>query len=185
MSFKISNYVNLRSITALGLALVAGLTATQVDLAALRDRGENQIVSNSPAIEINESYGTKVKAGATFAALANGTAVAVTSGTVFPALSGTVAAAKYAVWAFYVDSAGTITVSSKSSDVATSGGLAAALAVKPSVPADKAEIGYIVVTGGASAAFTGATTPLATTTTTTFFSNLGRPDVPTALTLIP
>jgi hypothetical protein len=184
MSTKISNYVNLKSISAIGIALIALISAANVDLSMLHDRESSQVVSNSPALAINDTGGTKVKAGATFAALADGTAVAVTSGTVFPALSGTIAAAKYGVWAFYVDSAGTITVSSKSADVATSGGLTAALAAKASVPADKAEIGFIVVTGGAAAAFTGGTTALSAGTTT-YFSNLGRPDVPSALTLIP
>lgn len=102
------------------------------------------------------------------------------------ALVGTVADGKCAGWAFYIDSAGTITTSAKTAD--TTGTDAAAIAATNvllnaiAVPAGKAVIGHLIVhTTGAS--FVGGTTALdAGTATDLYYSLVGPASVPTAIT---
>ncbi len=181
MTTKISSYRNLKSITAITLAILALCTAIYTDLNNLHKRGDNQVITPAGLV-IKSAYSPTVKAGTLSAFVADGTLVYKAANTDMPAISGTLAKNKFALWSFYIDSAGTLTASSKTADAASA---AAALLLKPAIPAAKAEIGYIIVGSHANQAFTAATSPLETTATTLYFSNVGRGDAPTALTLVP
>jgi hypothetical protein len=98
------------------------------------------------------------------------------------ALVGTIALSKSACWAFYIDSAGTITTSAKTADVDTVA-LAMADILAVPVPADKALIGILNVINTAGGNFVGGTTALdAATATDLYFSFVGPGAAPTAIT---
>jgi hypothetical protein len=98
-----------------------------------------------------------VKSSTAIICRVNGLTVTKTADTDMAALVGTLATLKYAAWAFYVDSAGTMTTSAKTADSTSS---AAAIALLPAVPAGKLQVGYIVVYNGTAADFVGGTTAL-------------------------
>jgi hypothetical protein len=95
-----------------------------------------------------------VKAGSAFYALANGVLVTKTANTDMAALSGTVTNAKFNVYCFYIDSAGTLTTA-----MGTEGATLAAVKFPP-IPQQKAMIGFIVVNPTGTGDFVGGTTVL-------------------------
>lgn len=135
------------------------------------DNATASAVLSTPGLVINAGGALIAKAGSAFAALANGVLVYVVANTAMPALAGVIATTKFAAWAFYIDSAGTITVSAKTADAAT---LAAAVALVPAPPVGKAMIGFIVVQNATGGNFTGGTTALdAASITTTYVNTVG------------
>lgn len=85
---------------------------------------------------------------------AAGTLVKIASGTDMAALAGTVTNAKFNVFCFFVDAAGT-----KTSAMGTEGGTLAAVKW-PDFPADKALIGFIIINPTGTGNFVGDTTAL-------------------------
>jgi len=162
------------------------LTELRTELAALVADATDLTAANrsktltAPTLTIAGGKKTAETTGAFFA-MAGGTIRYVAAGTDMSALVGTIADAKTAGWAFYIDSAGTITTSAKTADAAD---LAAAVAlmIAVAVPANKALIGYLFVsTSGAT--FVGGTTDLdAGTATDVYFSFLGNATDPGAMT---
>lgn len=130
------------------------LAAIVADIAAL---ASNTRILVSPALAIKAGSSAVAKATAAFSAMVAGVVVTKAANTDMSALVGTLATAKYALWAFYMDSAGSITTSTKTADAGTA---AAALALKPAVPTDKVELGYIIVGNATGSNFVGGTTAL-------------------------
>jgi hypothetical protein len=177
-------YVIVQNAIGGGTAFTAGTTAldaTGVTASYTNTSVWHPLVS-APDLAINASGGKTGKTSATFSALVNGTVVTVPAATVLPAIAGTLADTKYALWSFYVDSAGTLSVSTKTADQSTA---AAALAAKPTVPDNKAEIGWLIVHNaiGSSTAFTGGTTALDATGVTATFTD--APVLGMAATAVP
>lgn len=142
------------------------LAALKADVAALAS--QNRLLSSATLV-IKAGGGTVPKASTAFAAIAAGVVQVKAADTDMSVIAGTLATAKAALWAFYIDSAGTITTSTKTADAANA---AAALKLKPAVPANKVEIGYIIVANATGSNFVGGTTALdAANVTTTYVSN--------------
>lgn len=122
-------------------------------LLALADRLSSQTLT-SPGLAISGAGGATVKAGSAFYALANGVAVTKAANTVMAALAGTVTNAKFNVFIFYIDSAGTLT--------SAMGGEGATLAqvTFPNTPQQKAMVGFVIVNPTGTGNFVGGTTAL-------------------------
>lgn len=136
----------------------------------IRTRSNSSMLSNA-GLAIKAGSSAIVKAGTAFAALAAGSPVHKAANTDMAALVGTLATAKSAVWAFYIDAAGTLTTSAKSADAASD---AAAIALLPATPDDKAMIGFILVNNATGSNFVGGTTALDTASlTVTYFNTTG------------
>jgi len=139
---------------------------------------QNQFVITPATLVIKAGGGTVPKSSSAFTAMAGGMRQTKSADTDMSVLAGTLATAKAALWAFYIDSAGTITTSTKTADAANA---AAALALKPAIPANKVELGYIIVANASGENFVGGTTALdATGITTTYVSNDGVSDMTAA-----
>ncbi len=146
----------------------AKYTALLADVTAGRSAGR---VTNNAGLVIKAGSSAIVKAGTAFAAMFNGVPVVKAANTDMAALVGTLATAKTAIWAFYIDAAGTLTASAKTADAAD---VASALALFPATPATKALIGFITVVNASGAPFVGGTTALdAASVTTTYYSTVG------------
>lgn len=122
---------------------------------------------NTAGLVISVGGSTLAKTGAVdFYAIANGVLVKVAAGTNMPALTGINAAGnQFVVAAFFIDSGGTVTA------LGGTPGATLAATLFPQFPKQKALIGFLLITNGASA-FTGGTTPL-DTATTVYFSPAG------------
>lgn len=108
----------------------------------------------SAGLVIKAAASALVKAGTAFYALAGGKAVTKAVNTDMAALSGTVTNAKFNVYVFYVDSAGTLT-----SSMGTEGATLAAV-VFPTTPESKAAIGFTIINPTGTGNFVGGTTAL-------------------------
>ena len=125
----------------------------QFILNAIADRYSSQTL-NSAALVISGTT-TKVKTGAADTyALANAVLVKIAAATDMAVLAGSVTNAKFNVYCFYVDSAGTLT-----SQMGTEGATLAAV-VMPTVPVGKAQIGFVIINPTGTGNFVGGTTPL-------------------------
>ncbi|MFM2055567.1 MAG: hypothetical protein RL456_3604 [Pseudomonadota bacterium] len=143
------------------------LEALRADVAAIF--GKNAFVLTAATLGIKAASSPTVKTVGACSFMAAGVVQAKSANTDMSAIAGTLATAKVALWAFYIDSAGTITTSTKTTDADT---VAAALALKPAVPANKVEIGYITVANTSGSNFVGGTTALdAAGIATTYRSN--------------
>ena len=109
---------------------------------------------SSAGLVIKAGGSAVVKAGSAFYAAAQGILVTKTANTDMAALSGTVTNAKFNVYAFFIDSAGTLT-----SAMGTEGATLAAV-VFPPIPVGKALIGFVVINPTGTGNFVGGTTPL-------------------------
>ena len=130
-----------------------GRTALNTILGSLADRYSTQMLG-SGGLVIKAGGSAVVKTGSAFYALAQGFLVTKTANTDMAALSGTVTNAKFNVFCFYIDSAGTLT-----SQMGTEGATLAAV-VMPTVPVGKAQIGFVVINPTGTGNFVGGTTPL-------------------------
>ena len=108
----------------------------------------------SAGLAIKAGGSAVVKAGSAFYASAQGVLVTKAANTDMAALSGTVTNAMFNVYAFYIDSAGTLT-----SAMGTEGATLAAV-VMPPVPVGKATIGFVVINPTGTGNVVGGTTPL-------------------------
>lgn len=123
-------------------------------IGAIWDRLSSQALSSAGlVIKAGGSALAKTGASATYL-LAKGTPVKIAAATDMPALSGTVTNAKFNVFVFFVDSAGTT-----SSAMGTEGATLAAVKFPP-IPAGKAVIGFIVINPTGTGNFVGGTTAL-------------------------
>ena len=137
-------------------AMRTPIAATVTDVAALNARLNTAMIS-PPGLVIGTVSPKVPKATYAIQAVVGGTLVFKAADTAMCALTaGTVAQNKFAIWAFYMDNAGTITCSSKTADCNTA---ALAYAALPAIPANKVQIGFIIVTNSASA-FVGGTDDL-------------------------
>ena len=125
-------------------------------------------IITSATLVIKAGSSAVVKSSTAIVALVNGLTVSLTANTDMSALVGSLATAKSAAWAFYIDSAGTITTSTKTADSATA---AAAAGLLPAVPSGKLQIGYVVISNATGSAFTGGTTALDTASLTVAYFN--------------
>ena len=133
----------------------------------------NSLVLTKAGLAIKAGSSAIVKAVSSFAAVASGVIVRKAVNTDMAALVGTLATAKSAAWAFYIDSAGTLTTSAKTADLNTH---ALAIAALPTTPLDKALIGWIVVDNATGSNFVGGTTALDTgSLTVTYYDSVGMP----------
>lgn len=142
------------------LAQWLGALANQSDARALREPLQNladrvtcQTLS-SPGLAIKTAGSALAKAGSLFYALVAGLLVKVTANTDMAALSGTVTNAKFNVFCFFIDSAGTLT-----SAMGVEGATLAAVTFPP-IPNNKAMVGFVIINPTGTGNFTGGTTPL-------------------------
>lgn len=148
-------------------------------LTLLKDRLNSQLLV-SGGLVIKGAASALVKAGSAFQAIANGVLVTKTVNTDMAALVGTVTNASFNVYVFFVDSAGVLT-----SAMGTEGASLAAV-VFPTIPANKACIGFIIVNPTGTGDFVGGTTALddATVIPNVVYVNTPYPfDPKTSLTL--
>jgi len=165
-----------------GMKAIAGrriLNAAQADLTVLNDRLKSQLLG-SGGLAIKGAGQAVAKAATAFYAFANGVLLTKAADTDMAALSGTVTNAAFNVYAFYVDSGGTLT-----SAMGTEGASLAAI-VFPAVPANKACIGFVIINPTGTGNFVGGTTALddATVVPNAVYVNTPYPfDPKTAMTL--
>lgn len=122
-------------------------------LQALGDRLSSQMLGTG-GLAIKAGGGVLVKAATAFYALANGVLVTKAANTDMAALVGTVTNAKFNVYCFYIDSAGTLT------SVMGTEGASLALVTFPETPAGKALVGFTVINPTGTGNFVGGTTAL-------------------------
>lgn len=119
----------------------------------MADRFATQVLS-TPGLAIKAGASALVKAGTLFYAFVQGVLVKVAANTDQAALVGSVTAAKFNVYCFYLDSAGTGTTA-MGTEGATLG------AVKfPVAPVGKALIGFVIINPTGTGPFVGGTTAL-------------------------
>lgn len=145
---------------------------------ALIQAGADTLLSTG-GLAIKAGGGVLVKAGTLAKAFANGVLVSIAANTDMPALVGTVINAKFNVFVFSIDSAGTITT-----QMGTAGASLAAV-VFPTIPEDNATIGFIIINPTGTGNFVGGTTALddATVAPGAIYVNTPYPFNPNLLSL--
>ena len=138
----------------------------------------SSILFSSGGLAIKTGGSALAKTGSAFYAIAQGTPVTKTANTDCAALSGTVTNAKFNVYCFYIDNAGTLT-----SAMGTEGA-AFTNVVFPPMPVGKAMYGFVVINPTGTGNFVGGTTPLddATVVPNAVYVNTVGPFDPTILT---
>lgn len=149
--------------------LVTQVNALRADLAAIYPAASNnRFLLAAPTLALNGAGGTTAKTSTAVAAMIAGSYVTKAADQAMSALAGTLATAKSALWEFLIDSAGTITTTTKTADCATN---ALALAARAATPANKLSLGYLIVANASGSNFVGGTTALdATGITVTYVS---------------
>lgn len=122
-------------------------------LNGLADRLSSQALG-SAGLAIKGAGQALAKAGSLVYATASGRLVKIAANTDMAALAGTVNNAKFNVFAFFVDSAGTLT-----SAMGVEGASLAAVKF-PDAPPGKAMLGFVVINPTGTGNFVGGTTPL-------------------------
>jgi len=130
-------------------------------------------------LAIKAGGGVLVKAATLCKAFVNGVLVSIAANTDMAALSGTVVNATFNVFVFYINSAGTIATA-----MGTAGATLGAV-VFPTIPADSAVIGFIIVNPTGTGNFVGGTTALddATVVPNVVYVNTPYPFNPNCLSL--
>lgn len=130
-----------------------GRAQLQTLLSAIGGQASTQVLS-SPGLAIKAGASALVKAGSLFYASVQGVLVKVAANTDQAALVGTVTNAKFNVFCFFLDKAGTGT-----SAMGTEG--ASLATVKwPPIPAGKAFVGFVIINPTGTGNFVGGTTAL-------------------------
>ena len=162
---------------------LTAIRATQAlvvaDITAIKTRSNGSMLSPA-GLAIGGGSKLTAQAVKPFMAIANGIAVyvpAATSMSVLPASTTTMS--KFGLWAFYIDSAGTITTSARTAEADTA---AAAFALMPSVPTGKTQIGCIIVTDSNSTFVAGTDALDASGVTVIYIDNVANVSVPVAQT---
>jgi hypothetical protein len=122
-------------------------------LAPIGDRLSTQTLS-SPGLAIKSGGSAIVKAGSQFHASIQGKLVRVAANTDQAALAGTVTNAKFNVFCFFLDVAGTGT-SVMGGEASTIGGVQ-----WPAIPQGKSLTGFVIINPTGTGNFVGGTTPL-------------------------
>lgn len=117
------------------------------------DRLSTQTLT-SAGLAINGAGNAAAKAGSAFYSCVQGVLVTKAANTAMAALVGTVANAKFNVYCFFIDSAGNLT-----SSMGTAGSTLATI-IWPSIPSNKAMIGFVIVNPTGTGGFVGGTTAL-------------------------
>lgn len=157
--------------------LVTQVSALRTDLANIYLK--NTFLLTAPTLALSSTK-TKVKSTGAFSALVAGVVQSKSANTDMAVLAGTLATAKYAAWAFEIDSAGTLTSVAGTMDQASA---AAAVAALPAASANKVRLGYIVVANASGENFVGATTNLDATGVTVTYVNATATPAMTAAAL--
>ena len=130
----------------------------------------NTCMLQSAALAISAGASPLVKNTAPILATVAGILIRKAIGNM-PALAGTLATAKSAAWSFYINSAGTLSVSAKTTDASTHD---AALALVPAPAAGLVLVGILVLDNATGSNFVGNTTALdAGSLTATYYSVCG------------
>jgi hypothetical protein len=123
-------------------------------LGAIGDRYASQSLS-SAGLVIKAGSSAIVKTGASaYYGIANGRLVTKAAATDMAALSGTVTNARFNVYAFFIDQAGTLT-SAMGIEATTLAGVKF-----PPIPVGKAILGFVIINPTGTGNFVGGTTPL-------------------------
>lgn len=133
---------------------VGGTSDTNLRAALTKLQGIGDMLLSTGGLAIKAGGSAIVKAATLCKAIAGETLVSIAANTDMAALVGTVTNAKFNVYAFFVDAAGAVTTS-----MGTEGATLAAV-IFPSVPANKACIGFIIVNPTGTGNFVGGTTAL-------------------------
>lgn len=137
-----------------GVANSADREAIRKILNPIADRLSSQSLS-SAGLVIKAGASAVVKTGAAaYYGIAQGALVTKAAATDMAALSGSVTNAKFNVYCFYIDSAGTLT-----SAMGTEGATLA-LVKFPPLPVGKAQIGFVIINPTGTGPFVGGTTAL-------------------------
>jgi len=137
-----------------GVGSAADRTAFDKVLTPIGDRVSTQSLS-SAGLVIKAGGSAIVKTGAAaYYASAKGKLVTKAAATDMAALAGTVTNAKFNVFAFFVDAAGTLTTA-----MGVEGATLAAVTI-PSIPEGKAMLGFVIINPTGTGNFVGGTTPL-------------------------
>lgn len=124
-------------------------------LAPMVDRVSSQVLQTGGAIVIKAGGSTLAKTGAASTHVSvTGKLVRIAAATDLAALSGTVTNAKFNVYCWFIDSAGTVT-----SAMGTEGATRAAV-VFPAFPVNKALVGFVIINPTGTGNFVGGTTAL-------------------------
>ena len=160
-------------------ALRTGLVNVVTDLAALRIKTNTYVVSPA-GLAIGGGSKYTAQAVKPFMAMVNGTPVFLPAATAMsnPAVS-TIAQNKFGMYCWYVDAAGTITTSAVTADGNTA---ALAFAAMPAVPANKAQIGAMIVTNTGAGGWVAMTDALdKTNNVVIYIDNVGSVSASAAL----
>lgn len=147
-------------------------------LKAIGDRISSQTI-NSAALRIKGGSASPiVQTNAASVYLANGKLVSKATAQDLPALVGTVTNATFNVFAFFIDQAGTFTT------VMGIAGSTLARVVFPSIPENKAVVGFVIINPTGTGNFVGGTTNLddATVVPNAVFCNALGPFDPSVVT---
>lgn len=136
--------------------LIAQYNALQADMAGVLAQLNTGIVIPA-TLAIHGAASVLVKTTTLTVGRVDGTAFSIAAAADAPALAGTTADTKYSAYDLYSDSTGTMTWSAKTADAASE---AAALALRPAVPAHKTRLGSITITNASGAPFVANTTHL-------------------------
>ncbi len=137
-----------------GLAGETQRKAVRVPMRAIADRIVSQTLTSAALRIKGGSASAIVQTNAASTYFANSKLVTKATATDLPALVGTVANATFNVFAFFIDSAGTLTVT-----IGLAGVTLAAVTF-PQLPAGKALIGFVIINPTGTGGFVGGTTVL-------------------------
>lgn len=122
-------------------------------MSAIADRLSCQTLT-SGALAINGAANPAAKVGSVYYGIAQGVLVTKAANTAMTALSGTVTNAKFNVFSFFIDRAGTLTTA-MGTEATTLAGV-----TMPTPPVGAAQIGFVIVNPTGTGNFVGGTTAL-------------------------
>lgn len=158
--YDITDYDEVSALDDNFQSLTTEVNAATTLLGELRSVGMNAVLQD-PGLRIDGGSASAVaEAETAFRYVADGTVVLVSAGTNMPALSGTVSNGEFGIFLWTGDDSGTI-----SQATLTTGATIGAVAF-PTVPADEAIIGLLIINPTGTGDFVGGTTDLDDATVT-------------------